>query len=145
MCIRDSFFDLTNGPDAYKNIYVLCQRKEGRIFEDMTVFEKIIDNFETKGNLNIAVSGAAVRIFNLNPNQTVNGVWTINSQQAYPTFTAVLREGSEEVLRKEFTGGTNTQGIVSQQLTNTSQGYTCLLYTSPSPRDRTRSRMPSSA
>ena len=24
-------------------------------------------------------------------------------------------------------------------------GYTCLLYTSPSPRDRTRSRMPSSA
>ena len=25
------------------------------------------------------------------------------------------------------------------------QGYLCLLYTSPSPRDRTRSRMPSSA
>ena len=25
------------------------------------------------------------------------------------------------------------------------QGYACLLYTSPSPRDRTRSRMPSSA
>ena len=26
-----------------------------------------------------------------------------------------------------------------------SESYTCLLYTSPSPRDRTRSRMPSSA
>ena len=25
------------------------------------------------------------------------------------------------------------------------EAYTCLLYTSPSPRDRTRSRMPSSA
>ena len=25
------------------------------------------------------------------------------------------------------------------------QGYTCLLYTSPSPRDRQKSRMPSSA
>jgi len=25
------------------------------------------------------------------------------------------------------------------------EGFTCLLYTSPSPRDRTRSRMPSSA
>ena len=25
------------------------------------------------------------------------------------------------------------------------RGYNCLLYTSPSPRDRTRSRMPSSA
>ena len=28
---------------------------------------------------------------------------------------------------------------------NTVEGLTCLLYTSPSPRDRTRSRMPSSA
>ena len=28
---------------------------------------------------------------------------------------------------------------------NTADRYTCLLYTSPSPRDRTRSRMPSSA
>ena len=27
----------------------------------------------------------------------------------------------------------------------TAQGYTCLLYTSPSPRDRQKSRMPSSA
>ena len=27
----------------------------------------------------------------------------------------------------------------------TADSYTCLLYTSPSPRDRTRSRMPSSA
>ena len=27
----------------------------------------------------------------------------------------------------------------------TDKGYICLLYTSPSPRDRTRSRMPSSA
>jgi len=31
------------------------------------------------------------------------------------------------------------------QRITTSQGITCLLYTSPSPRDRTRSRMPSSA
>lgn len=125
----DDFFDLTNGPEAYKNLYVLCQRKEGRIFEDMGIFEKIVDNFETKGNLNIAISGSAVRIFNLTPNQVVTGTWTINSQQAYPTFTAVIREGSEIVLRKEFTGGTNTQAIVSQQLTNSSQGYTLTIET----------------
>ena len=30
-------------------------------------------------------------------------------------------------------------------LSNKDINYTCLLYTSPSPRDRTRSRMPSSA
>ena len=39
---------------------------------------------------------------------------------------------------------------VIKQLVNTErlftiQAFTCLLYTSPSPRDRTRSRMPSSA
>ena len=34
-----------------------------------------------------------------------------------------------------------TLDIVGDSLVN----YTCLLYTSPSPRDRTRSRMPSSA
>ena len=33
--------------------------------------------------------------------------------------------------------------FLSALLTN--NGYNCLLYTSPSPRDRTRSRMPSSA
>ena len=33
----------------------------------------------------------------------------------------------------------------SEILTVPVGGYTCLLYTSPSPRDRTRSRMPSSA
>ena len=33
----------------------------------------------------------------------------------------------------------------SKQLTNSGKHKDCLLYTSPSPRDRTRSRMPSSA
>ena len=38
-------------------------------------------------------------------------------------------------------------GIGTDNPTNTKQvlGNICLLYTSPSPRDRTRSRMPSSA
>ena len=34
---------------------------------------------------------------------------------------------------------------VNEQLDNTKDAIYCLLYTSPSPRDRTRSRMPSSA
>ena len=39
-------------------------------------------------------------------------------------------------------GGSGMSGIAEVLL---NQGYDCLLYTSPSPRDRTRSRMPSSA
>jgi len=37
------------------------------------------------------------------------------------------------------------QGIKAQAVVRTGQLRACLLYTSPSPRDRTRSRMPSSA
>ena len=36
-------------------------------------------------------------------------------------------------------------GLKTQLFTITNDGQCCLLYTSPSPRDRTRSRMPSSA
>ena len=38
-----------------------------------------------------------------------------------------------------------TQGIYSDQYAFARKNWDCLLYTSPSPRDRTRSRMPSSA
>ena len=37
------------------------------------------------------------------------------------------------------------QSIVERQIQLAATRYVCLLYTSPSPRDRTRSRMPSSA
>ena len=39
----------------------------------------------------------------------------------------------------------NRKVVVYKQLGATQSPKTCLLYTSPSPRDRTRSRMPSSA
>ena len=43
--------------------------------------------------------------------------------------------------------GTVASGVVVGEDEGVPYGlvYTCLLYTSPSPRDRTRSRMPSSA
>ena len=44
--------------------------------------------------------------------------------------------GSPENYKSSVTGGATGNGGTN---------YTCLLYTSPSPRDRTRSRMPSSA
>jgi hypothetical protein len=128
----DDFLDLTNGPDAYKNLYMLCQRKEGRPFEDMGVGEKLITGFPTTVNNYIAVNNEAVRIYNLNPNQLVTGAWTINTQQPYPTFTAVLKEGSEEIFRKEFAAGSNTTATINQILTNSSEGYTLTIETQTS-------------
>ena len=40
---------------------------------------------------------------------------------------------------------TMTDGKKNKKQVNGAQIYNCLLYTSPSPRDHTRSRMPSSA
>ena len=125
----DDFLDLTNGPDVYKNLYMLCQRTAGRPFEDMGVGEKLITGFPTTVNNYIAVSNEAVRIYNLNPNQLVTGSWTINTQQAYPDFTAVLKEGSEEIFRKDFAAGSNTTATISQVLTNSSEGYTLTIET----------------
>ena len=50
-----------------------------------------------------------------------------------PTYTALMMN-----LHQKFQA---TQKALFQQV----KDYGCLLYTSPSPRDRTRSRMPSSA
>ena len=44
---------------------------------------------------------------------------------------------------REF--GVKSGDVVATVLPNSVEYYICLLYTSPSPRDRTRSRMPSSA
>ena len=51
-----------------------------------------------------------------------------------------------ENLLEGHTGGNEVIDIIKNGISNKSvMLITCLLYTSPSPRDRTRSRMPSSA
>ena len=49
-----------------------------------------------------------------------------------------MQEGASEILKKE---PIHPEPVVSFHRL----AHSCLLYTSPSPRDRTRSRMPSSA
>ena len=49
-----------------------------------------------------------------------------------------VRQSTEETL-------VDTANLMAEILRDDFKAGTCLLYTSPSPRDRTRSRMPSSA
>ena len=58
--------------------------------------------------------------------------------------TSAFRPGEELKIRDVSDGTSNTLLIVTTAPTK-AVIWTCLLYTSPSPRDRTRSRMPSSA
>ncbi len=43
----DDFFSLTNGPEGYKKLYMLCQNTEGRQFEDMGTALKQVSGFST--------------------------------------------------------------------------------------------------
>ena len=59
-----------------------------------------------------------------------------------------LSKNEFESALRSITGQTAPQAIVNAifgALDVDSSGYLCLLYTSPSPRDRQKSRMPSSA
>ena len=57
----------------------------------------------------------------------------MHAQQAGELLTGLDGHPSQKIAKIEETNDHSIQGIL------------CLLYTSPSPRDRTRSRMPSSA
>ena len=54
-------------------------------------------------------------------------------------------DGIAEMRAEEEFGGEIADGAGSAGLVSFGGQHPCLLYTSPSPRDRTRSRMPSSA
>ena len=59
-----------------------------------------------------------------------------------PATRAAMAEIQE--LQEDIMTGIAVRGM-NQPTTEEGHLYICLLYTSPSPRDRTRSRMPSSA
>ena len=67
------------------------------------------------------------------------------SGKVFNNETGLFLEGATiQVENSEFFAITNSEGFFEINDVPTSS-YNCLLYTSPSPRDRTRSRMPSSA
>ena len=99
---------------------------------------------------------------NMYATTTVNSLITIQDSQDEPLMEASSDEASagftQELKKRFIEGGPSFMGIVLICLIlglaisieriiylNLSTTNTCLLYTSPSPRDMRRSRMPSSA
>ena len=61
---------------------------------------------------------------------------------AAQTFISSVQE---DLLGRSLQGAFGPQGVIGSVIGELPEFIRCLLYTSPSPRDRTRSRMPSSA
>ena len=76
--------------------------------------------------------------------QNVNITGTVINPVDKPVKKAVitLRNLKDEIIQEDIT---NRKGKFELEDVEPKFYYLCLLYTSPSPRDRTRSRMPSSA
>ena len=81
---------------------------------------------------------------------------TINSNVAQKTITKIPKEHMQEDERQGLNGYRKTdldleierelrEMMDNGENTKDTKGNSCLLYTSPSPRDRQKSRMPSSA
>ena len=68
-----------------------------------------------------------------------------NLAASFNVFDTTIDFLEEAGFRQSRTGGQVSLAFPLTENTSLQARYTCLLYTSPSPRDRTRSRMPSSA
>ena len=80
---------------------------------------------------------------NLNSELTVNNqATTLLTGDLFVEGSAYFQDGNFVNL---FVTENTEMNVVDISGPTTIEGNTCLLYTSPSPRDRTRSRMPSSA
>ena len=77
---------------------------------------------------------ALLAIYSLGQTAFISQAFAQSPRVSIPDFADLVERASPAVVNIR-----TTEKVVQQQ----AQG--CLLYTSPSPRDRTRSRMPSSA
>ena len=73
--------------------------------------------------------------------------WNTKSDQKEWVLPKVLKEQSEKNGAKDFLQFSYNNPLTYSEVNTFANqiANSCLLYTSPSPRDRTRSRMPSSA
>ena len=79
----------------------------------------------------------------LNPGRTVCHAPGASKKRLFETIAHVISEDQPSLAYEDILDLLNAREKLGS--TGLGQGIACLLYTSPSPRDRTRSRMPSSA
>ena len=106
----------------------MCKRHSVRDFSGNPIPKKIIENI-------IAAAGRAPSGANQQPWHFV-AIKDVGMKKK-------IREAAEKEEQNFYTGGAGDEWISALEPIGT--GISCLLYTSPSPRDKRQSRMPSSA
>ena len=139
-----TYFQLINIAEEQERVKILRDRERDAESKDQAMDETVLDAFQT-----LAREGV-----------TAQQVQTIlNDMTIEPVFTAHPTESKRRTIRQilnkisdSLTELRNPELLASERdkIIESVHGYIvllwhCLLYTSPSPRDRTRSRMPSSA
>ena len=121
---------------------------------EMALNNPLIDEYSLKGARGLLINitgGKDLTLFEVD--QTVQKVRAEVDPEVELIFGAIKDENMEGKMRVSIVATaldghktvSNTVLNMVSRIQNRNNGYSCLLYTSPSPRDRTRSRMPSSA
>ena len=96
---------------------------------------------ETFAKSNMVLVGGEITIPSLSEDQPLTSVLHVE-QLVRDTVRDIGYVNDDDVFHADQISITN---IITKQSPDIAQGVDCLLYTSPSPRDRQKSRMPSSA
>ena len=135
--------------------YELIQKLNKRFPESMPIIEEVVKKLAVNNILNDerfaemylnsrARKGFGPKKIEMELNfKKVDSSFIAIAIAEYESWT----ENAQNELLKKFKGvkPTDYNSKMKQKQFLFNRGFSCLLYTSPSPRDRTRSRMPSSA
>ena len=167
MCIRDSLYSISESleeftedrtRDAIAKLLDLAPRRVTVVDaqgteREVDVDEVVVgDRFLVRPGQNVATDGVVIEGTSAVDEAAVTGESIpVDKTVGDKVFAGTANGHGALVVEATATSATNTLARVVELVTEAQeskgqgQQFICLLYTSPSPRDRTRPRMPSSA
>ena len=151
MCIRDRF------KSSRRKFQFSYQRLEQRnlLAGDVSVALQgstlVVSGDELSNQIDVSQNDSGEVIFTGRDSTTINGQAEFSFTESFDRTLFELGGGDDEVVIDGFEAGRELRFIGGngddrlEGTAVTARNYSCLLYTSPSPRDATLSRMPSSA
>ena len=142
------------GTSLLYSITVSVDVNGGMTAETTATQSSIVDNYTADDALEVTSSstenagGLSISANAMEGSDTIEITGQTSKTNQDVTFTVTSPNGnlvSVDQVSPESSGDFATDILVGGPLWSQDGAYTCLLYTSPSPRDRQKSRMPSSA